>query len=74
MPDPKPTRIVYARPPRKRPAPAVRAVLTGSCIVTTTTPGEQRQTTVDSPDDPKADARVKAFFARMIRPRGERFD
>jgi hypothetical protein len=23
----------------------------------------------DLPDDPEADARVKAFFARMVRPR-----
>jgi hypothetical protein len=71
MTDPKPFVIVHARPPRKRPAPAVAAVLTGFCIVTTTMPGKPRQPPVDSPDDPEADARVKAFFAKMIRPPGE---
>jgi hypothetical protein len=36
MIDPKPTRIVYAKTPRERPAPAVAAVLTGSRTVTAT--------------------------------------
>ena len=68
MPD-KPLRIVYAKPPRKRPAPAVAAVQTGARTVTAAKPGKQRQPPVDAPDDAEANARVKAFFARMIRPR-----
>jgi hypothetical protein len=68
MTDRKPTRIVYARSPRKRAAPAIPTVLTGPRTVNATTPGKQRQTAMDVSDDPEADARVKAFFAQMIRP------
>jgi hypothetical protein len=66
--EPKPFRIVYARPPSKRSPPAVPTVLTGARTITATKPGKQHQAHVDSTDDPEADARVKAFFARMIRP------
>ena len=75
MPDKKPI-IVHARrpkpaPPKKRKA----AALAVPAIVTTTSRKRaklrrpERETKPD--DDPEADARVKAFFARMIRPRDD---
>jgi hypothetical protein len=66
--EPKPFHIVYARPPHKRSPPSVPTALTGVRTITATKPGKQRQAHVDSPDDREADARVKAFFARMIPP------
>jgi hypothetical protein len=45
------------KPPPEIPAPIVRA------------PKRGKRRTVDLPDDPEADARVAAFFARMIRAR-----
>jgi hypothetical protein len=55
------------RPPRKRKAAALQV----PAIVTT---ASRKRTKLLRPDeqalddDPEADARVKAFFARMIRP------
>jgi hypothetical protein len=50
------------RPKRKRPKPPPEIP---TPIVHAPKPGKRRA--VDLPDDPEADARVAAFFARMIR-------
>jgi hypothetical protein len=56
--------IVIARPPkrttRKQPQPAI----TGPVIVKR----ERRKPAVELPVDPEAEARARAFLARMIRP------
>ena len=56
---------------RKPPRPGARK----PAIVTTTSRKRARLLRTEraaEPDDPEADARVKAFFARTIRPRGVR--
>jgi hypothetical protein len=53
-------------PPRRKlkTAPAVPAIVTTAKRRT-----HKEKPLPDLPDDPEADARVKAFFARMVRPR-----
>ena len=56
----------------KKPAPrrkAQAAAITGSAIVTATK-RSARRTKPGPEDDAAADARVRAFFARMVRPPG----
>jgi hypothetical protein len=60
--------IVHARPPKrqrrlKAPQPALTAA-----IVTTRKRGSRPP--ADLPDDAEADARVKAWFAKNVRPLG----
>lgn len=58
--------IVTARPPRpRRPASAKPAHAMAAVIATTRKPG--RRLPAPLAEDPEADARVRAFFARMIR-------
>jgi hypothetical protein len=63
--------IVTARPPQRRPkrAQSVTIAPIGK-VVQAKHPGKRRHDKPgDLPPDPEADARVAAFFARMIRPR-----
>ena len=55
-------------PKRKRPAKAIPAGISGPRIVSAQKPGKGRKAPAEVVDDPEADARVAAFFARMIRP------
>jgi hypothetical protein len=65
-------RIVVARPPaRSRPkkVQSAAAAVTRPTIVLAQKPSLKRYTLPEAAEDPEADARVKAFFARMVRPR-----
>ena len=63
-----PTRIVTYRPKKQAPQPKAQpAAITGSDIVTTTGKRGRRPPT-ELEDDAEADARVRASFARMMRP------
>ena len=59
------------RPKRKRPPKAAPAAITGPRIISAKTPGKVVRPRPEAVDDPEAEARVAAFFARMIRPRGD---
>ena len=63
--------IVTAKPPRRNPSrKAPQTVAPVAAIVTRSKPGKRAATPAPAlPDDPEADARVKAFLARMIVPR-----
>jgi hypothetical protein len=68
------TRIVtYAhrpkRPPRKPKAQA--AAITGPAIVTATSKRDRDRRQDIAADDTETSPEVKAFFARMMRPRGD---
>jgi hypothetical protein len=63
-------------PYRHRPAhqprqPVAQAGIVGCTIVAATKRGGRSTALPEPPSDPEADARVQAFFARMIRPPGE---
>jgi hypothetical protein len=59
------------RPKPKRPKKAVTAVNDGNCIVRARKPGKGRKARSDPGDDPVAEARVAAFFGRMIQPQSD---
>jgi hypothetical protein len=64
--------IVNTRYRPKRPAKkAMPATIKGSRIVSARKPGKGARTLREPVDDPEADARVKAFFSRVIWPRSE---
>jgi len=64
----KPPVIVTARKPRPvRPAKRQPAVL-ASVIVQSRKPGKAPKTAPDTPIDPAEEARIKAFFARVLVP------
>jgi hypothetical protein len=58
--------VTYRPKPRKRPVKAPTTVITGPRIVSAKLSKRSRTPTERTPD-PEADARVAAFFARMIR-------
>jgi hypothetical protein len=61
--------IVTYRPKPKRPAKAVAAAaITGPRIISAKKPAKWRRILSETKDDPGADARVAAFFDRMIKP------
>ena len=61
--------IVTAKPPKQHPRPKSQpAALIGPAIVTTRKQGSKFP--AELPDDPEADERVKAWFARNVRPLG----
>jgi hypothetical protein len=63
--------IVTAQKPKypRRPKPK-QTVAIAAVVVQARKPDKRRDVLPDdAPADPEADARVKAFFARMIRPR-----
>lgn len=64
------TRIVTYRPTRRPKAPRkpLPAKITGAAIVSARKPGKGRKAPVEQANDPEADARVAAFFARNIKP------
>ena len=67
MPIDRPTNIVTAKPPpRTRPAPAAPVAIVVPRIVEARKPGKTLRTPADVLDDPEGDARVKAFFRRMM--------
>jgi len=62
--------IVTYRPKKRTPQPKAQpAAITGSAIVTPTMRGARRAKP-EPEDDAAAEARVRAFFARMVRPGG----
>ena len=65
----KPPIIVYAPKPKPRPAPKPDYVMKAGRIVTAKDPRRlPRQPNVEQVADPKADAMVRKFFARTVRP------
>jgi hypothetical protein len=63
------TIITYRhRPKPKRSAKAVAAAATGPSVVSAKKPAKWLRTLSEAKDDPEADARVAAFFDRMIKP------
>ena len=65
-----PSRIVtYRMKKRARQPKAQPAAITGSAIITTTK-RDVRRPAREPEDDAEADARVRAFFARVMRPPG----
>ena len=65
----QPMTIVTAKPPKRQPRPKPSPTTPiGPAIVT---PQNRRARLLDElPEDPEADARVKAWFARNVRPVG----
>jgi hypothetical protein len=66
--------IVTAKPPRKRGQEPGKAAIVCPVIATARKPGPRPYVSQGGPkpaDDPEAEARVHAFFARMILPPGE---
>jgi hypothetical protein len=60
-----PMTITYARPPKRKRPPKPPQPALAAAIVTTRKRGPK-----PVPDDPEADARVRAWFARNVRPLG----
>ncbi len=67
-----PSRIVFARPPRRRkfPAPAASAEPRKPARIVTAYKPSRARARIPEPDDAVADAAVREFLARMVRPRG----
>jgi hypothetical protein len=64
------TIVTYRRQPkRKRPTKAVPAAITGPRIVSAKEPGKVTRPRKETPIDPKTEASIAEFFARMVRPR-----
>lgn len=60
--------IIYGRPPRRQCPPKAPQPALTTAIVTTHT--RRSRPSAELPDDPEAEARVKAWFAKQLRPRG----
>jgi hypothetical protein len=61
--------IVHTRPPKHQRRPKAPQPVLTAAIVTTRKRGS-KPPTAELADDPEADARVKAWFARNVRPLG----
>jgi hypothetical protein len=68
-PKPPSNIVTYRHRPARRRRKTVAQAKVEVAIVTAKKPGKRSATETEQPPDPEADARVGAFFARMIRPR-----